>query len=271
MTAFSTDGFLSTEITEFEQAITARYTRKLQLAMETNRLTHQVIYAATPHNEHALDLMLAALLVRQASAFQGVLILLEKGLETQAQILLRNLAEMLFITGAIRKDESFFNQYVLAEDVSRLKSLEALAMDKQSRGEEIDEETKKLIETLRKKIGKEKTSTFTTERIARIAGFSSYYDTLYRFTSMAVHASPRELNTVFELDSRGIVVSMKYGPVVEDLDVCLDYSTSMMLYALHEIASHFKLDVIQEIERLQNLNAQFAGPPSQSAEAGRKQ
>jgi hypothetical protein len=70
-----------------------------------------------------IELLLAALLTRQATAFQAFLILLGKGLETQAQIILRNLAEMMFITGAIGKDKSFADKYVLAEDVSRLSPL----------------------------------------------------------------------------------------------------------------------------------------------------
>src|ERR1700722_17115316 len=142
MTTFETDGFLSAEISGFERTIAARYSKKLELATETNRLTHRVMYSIKPHSEHVPDLMLAALLIRQASSFQGFLILLSKGLETQAQVLLRNLAEMMFITGAIRKDQEFVTQYVLSEDVSRVKSLEAIVKDKQSRGEDVNEKTK---------------------------------------------------------------------------------------------------------------------------------
>jgi hypothetical protein len=264
MSTFETEGFLSSKISQVEKTIAARYPEKFQLADDTNRLTHRVIYAIKPHNEHVPDLMLAALLIRQASSFQGFLILLGKGLETQAQILLRNLAEMMFITGAIRKDDKFVTQYVLSEDISRLKSLEAIVKDKRSRGEEIDEKTKDLIVTLREKIRSEELTSFSTERIARTAGLSSYYDTLYRFTSMAVHASPRELNTAFEVDSSGNVVSVNYEPVVEDLDMYIDYGISMMLYTLHETTSHFKIDVIPEIERLQRVNSELAGPPRQS-------
>jgi hypothetical protein len=260
MTLFETDGFLSGELGKYEADIRIKYESKFQLAMKTNRLTHRVMYSIKPYNEHLPDLMLAALLIKQANAYQGVLILLGKGIETQAQILLRNLAEMMFITGAIRKDEDFVRQYVLSEDVSRLKSLEAIARDKRRRGEDIDEKTQTLIKTLREKIGTEELSPFSTERIAQIAGLSSYYDNLYRFTSMAAHASPRELNTTLEVDTSGRVLALNYGPVVDELDMHLDYGVSMMLYSLHEIASHFKIDVIADIEELQRLNAELAGP-----------
>lgn len=267
MTKFETDGFLSAEISEFETTISARYAEKFKLATETNRLTHRVIYAIKPHSEHVPDLLLATLLIREASSYQGLLILLSKGLETQAKGLLRILAELMFVTGAIRKDENFVSEYVLSEDISRVKSLEAIARDKQSRGEDVDEKTKELIAALREKIRKDELSTFSTEQIARKAGLSSYYDTLYRFTSMAVHASPRELNTAFELDSSGNVVALNYGPVVADLDMHLDYAISMMLYAVHEVASHFKIDVIAEIESLQQANNALARPSIQGEKA----
>jgi hypothetical protein len=81
MTTFETDGFLSAEILEFARTIAGRYAKKLELAADTNRLAHRVIYSIKPHSEHAPDLILAALLTRQASAFQSIVILLRNGLE----------------------------------------------------------------------------------------------------------------------------------------------------------------------------------------------
>lgn len=263
MTTFETDGFLSAEILGFERIITGHYAKKLELAVGTNRLTHRVIYSIKPRSEHAPDLILAALLTKQVGAFQSIVILLRKGLETQAQVLLRNLAEMMFITGAIRKDETFVKRYVLAEQVGRLKALEAIVRDKQSLHEEVDADTTRLIGELRAEIERDRPETFTTKRIAEIADLSSYYDNVYRYTSMAVHASPRELNTAFVVNADGNVVSMRYGPVVDDLDMCFDYGITMMLYTLHETASHFGLELIGEIEKLQQVNQQLAGTTAQ--------
>ena len=263
MTTFETDGFLSAEILEFQRTIAGRYAEKLELAVEANRLTHRVLYSIKPHSEHVPDLMLAAMLIRQASAFQSIVILLRHGLETQSQVLLRNLAEMMFITGAIRKDETFAERYVLAEEVGRLKALEAIVRDKQRRHEEVDADTTRLIGELRAKIKRDPPERFTTARIAEIAELSSYYDNVYRYTSMAVHASPRELNTAFTVDADGNVASMRYEPMVEDLDLCFDYGITMMLYTLHEVASHFGLKLVGEIEKLQHVNQQLAGATAQ--------
>ena len=265
MTTFNTDGFRSAEIAEFEQAIQAKYFKKLGLADDANRITHRILYAVQPHSEHLPELVLASLLSRQASAFQAFLILLTKGLATQAQIILRNLAEMMFITGAIGKDKTFVDKYVLSEEISRVKTLEALVRDKERRGEEVDEKTTELIKEIRAKIQSEKLIAFTTERIAAIADLSSYYDNIYRLTSMAAHASPRDLSAALDTDSTGNIVSVGYGPIVDELDIYLDYGISMMLYIDHEVASHFGLNVIAEIEALQKLNREQAGPSSGDA------
>jgi hypothetical protein len=82
MTKFETDGFLSAEILEFARTIASRYAKKLELSADTNRLTHRVIYSIRPRNEYVPDLILAALLTRQAGAFQSIVILLRDGLET---------------------------------------------------------------------------------------------------------------------------------------------------------------------------------------------
>ena len=67
MTSFDTDGFLSAEISEIEESIATTYSTRIGLAREANRLTHQVIFSVHVQNEHLPDLLLASLLIRQAS------------------------------------------------------------------------------------------------------------------------------------------------------------------------------------------------------------
>ncbi len=56
---------------------------------------------------------------------------MRKGLLIQAQTILRNLAETIFIAGATRRDATFAERYVLSEEVNRKKSLDALARNEQ--------------------------------------------------------------------------------------------------------------------------------------------
>src|SRR5690606_35065844 len=107
------------------------------------------------------------------------LLLLRRGMLSPAQILLRNLAESMFIIGALGKDETFGDKYVRSEQISRKKALEALTRDMQARGQEVPPDIRELIDQLAAEIKNEGLVAFKTEQIARIAGLSSYYDSLY--------------------------------------------------------------------------------------------
>ncbi len=245
MTTFETDGFLSDE-PDFEAQAEERYGEKLELAADANRLAHGLIYSIQIHNEHLPDILLATLLARQSSSFQSFYLLLKKGLFFQSQILLRNIAENMFIIGASRKDPEFAGKYVLSEEVTRKKSLDALVRDEQSRGNDVDQEVLDLIATLVEKIESEGITTYTTERMAQIAELSSYYDTLYRLTSMSVHTSSRGLDSALETDDDGKITAVTYEPIFDGLDMYIDYGISMMLYSLHEIASQFASAIVRQ-------------------------
>jgi hypothetical protein len=259
MTTFETDGFLSDEMPSLEAPAEERYAEKFELAADANRLAHGLIYSVQVQNEHLPDILLATLLTRQTASFQSFYLLLKKGLFFQSQILLRNVAENMFIIGASRKDPEFVDKFVLSEEVTRKKSLDALVRDEQSRGNDIDQDVIDLIASLEEKIEREGATTYRTERIAQIAELSSYYDTLYRLTSMSVHTSSRGLDSALETDDDGRIVSITYEPIFDGLDMYIDYGISMMLYSLHEIASHFEQPVT-EIEALQGRNQELAGP-----------
>lgn len=259
MTIFETDGFLSDEMPDFETPAADKYAQKFALAADTNKSAHKLIYSVEIHNEHLPDILLATLLTRQATSFQAFYLLITKGLFFQSQILLRNVAENMFIVGAARKDPDFISKFVAAEEISRKKSLEALVRDEERRGNDVEQEVFDLIATLGELIENEQITSFTTERIAQIADLSSYYDTLYRLTSMSVHTSPRGLDSALETDDNGVIVAVTYEPKFDALDMYIDFGISMMLYTLHEIASHFERPV-NEIEALQKTNQEIAGP-----------
>ena len=266
MTLFETDGFLSDQVLETEGEIVARYQAAFDIATQANQLTHKILFGAEVHNEDGLELLYITLLTKQTRSFQGFLLLLKRGLLSSAQIILRNLVESMFIIGALGKDQTFAEKYVLSEQISRKKSLAALVKDAQQRGQDVPQETKDLIDQLDKQIKDEKIVAFRTEQIAHIAELSPYYDSLYRFTSMEVHTSPRALEDALIVED-GKIVSLKYEPETEGLDMYLHYAISAMLYSLHECAQHFKLPV-DAIEAVQKTNNEFAEASQEPQEQG---
>jgi hypothetical protein len=176
----------------------------------------------------------------------------------------------MFLVGAICKKPEFAKKWILGDEVSRKKSLVRLNEDRRRRGESPDEAAVALIAELEKRIRNGKIEKLSTERIAKLAGLESYYDTLYGFFSMAVHSSSRSLDKALQTDKGGRVTSVEYGPEIDGFDLHFDYAISMTLYVLHEIAAHFKKDVAG-IEALQKRNNDLAGDAQQSVAADRRE
>lgn len=256
MTLFETDGFLSDQVLEAEGEIVARYQVAFDIATKANKLAHTVLFTADVHNEDGHELLYITLLTKQARAFQGFILLVRRGLLAPAQVLLRNMAETMFIVGALGKDSTFGTRYIASEEIARKRLLNALVKNAQQRGQDADQQTKDLISAIEKRIKDEKITAFKTEQIAQIAGLTAYYDSLYRFTSMETHTSARALEDALIVED-GVVVSLKYEPVAEKLDMYLHYGISVMLHSLHECAQHFKLPV-NAIEALQKTNNEVA-------------
>jgi hypothetical protein len=270
MTTFSTDGFLSDEVSAWESDFEEQYSPKLELSIAVNRLAHKMVFALDIGTEELRDLLLSTLLARQLSTFQGFVLLSRKGMIFQAEMLVRALAESMFLVGAICKKPDFAEQWILGDEVSRKKALFRLNEDRRRRGESPDETAVALIAELEKRIRDEGITKPTTEQIAKAAGLESYYDTLYGFFSMAVHSSSRSLDKALQKDGNGNLTHVEYGPEVDGFDMHFDYAISMMLYVLHDVAAHFKVDVT-EIEALQKRNAELAGNAQQSVQPDRRE
>lgn len=159
MTDFATHGFLSDDIRDFEADILANFKDRFDLANEANKVAHEIIYSVDIHR-NLTDRLLATLLTRQASSFQSFLILIRKGLLAQGEIILRNISETMFIVGAIGKDETFAERYVLSEEVSRRKALVRLRENHKKHGKETEQETIELFDE--KEVRERKLQVFKT-------------------------------------------------------------------------------------------------------------
>lgn len=268
MTTFSTDGFLSDEMSAWTSDFEKQYSSKLELSLAVNRLAHKIVFDLDVGSHELRDLLLSTLLARQLSTFQGFVLLSRMGMIFQAQMLVRALAEAMFLVGAICRKPDFASQWILGDEVSRKKALVRLSDDRRRRGESPDETAVALIAELDKRIRDEGITKPSTEQIARLAGLESYYDTLYGFFSMAVHSSSRSLDKALQKDRDGKLTHVEYGPELDGFAMHFDYAISMMLYVLHEVATHFQKDVA-EIEALQKVNAELAGIAQQSVQPAR--
>lgn len=255
-THFKTDGFLSDELSCFERQITDRYSVQLDFAIEVNRIAQEIIGTLQIDRHDLGGVLMGTLLTRQAEAFQAFLILVTKGLLFQAQIILRSIAESMFVVGAISKEETFAGDFIpiLRDHMSRLKFARALRSYHERKGssnEDLDNLIKELevmvkeseYDESEERANRRTLQPFSTEKIARIAQMEDVYDTTYRRTSLAVHTSPTSLNETFVVDENNEVEALKYEPKMDDLEIWLFSAIEMTLCTLHQMTEHFSLDV----------------------------
>ena len=256
-TRFETDGFLSDELSRFESQITDRYSDQLEFAKEVNRIAQEIIGTVQIDRDELRSNLMGTLLIRQVESFQAFVILVGKGLFFQAQIILRNIAESMFIVGAIVNKQTFAEEFIGRIVFSDLKMAKGLRNFLVRRGDEIPDVLKNLIKESEDRIkeledkarvgkrGKKKGRTiqpFRTEEIAKIAQMEDFYDTVYRYMSLAVHTSPRSLNEVFIVGRNGEVEALDYQPRVDRLETVIFSATEMTLFTLRKVAEHFSLE-----------------------------
>ena len=266
-TRFETDGFLSDELSPFESQITDRYSDQLEFAKEVNRIAHEIIGAVQIDRDELRSNLMGTLLIRQVEAFQAFIIIVGKGLFFQAQIILRNIAESMFIVGAISKRQTFAEDFIERDVLSSLKLAKGMRKYLARRGGEIPDMLKNIIKDLEDRIkeledkarggkrGKKKGRTiqpFRTEGIAQIAQMEDFYDTVYRHMSLAVHTSPLSLNEVFIVGRNGEVEALDYQPKLDRLETVLFCATEMTLFTLYKVAEHFSLESSQR--RIEEAN-----------------
>lgn len=96
-------GFVGKEIESFISDIRLEFSDLFQLCYEANKLSHKVLFETDAHSKHTQELLVITLYMKIMSSYQGVVILAERGMAPQAEVLLRAILEALFKLCAIVK------------------------------------------------------------------------------------------------------------------------------------------------------------------------
>jgi hypothetical protein len=264
MATFEEQGFLADEFSFFTEEANAKYGGLISICMELNRLTQRFQYSLAIHNEHLPEIMGSILFSRVLSTYQAALLLSQKGMKHQVQMLIRCMLEPFFPLVAISKGLNFVNAFVLSEEHERLKGINKLIRYKE-RNKDSDglQELKDLAKASRLKICAEEIKPISVYDCAQKAGLQDYYDTLYSFMSNTLHASPRSLEEAIEMDRERVSIKeIKNEPDLDSFDVHLSTLADLLLKAVSATAVVFTIDepeFVQDISnRLQTFQSEIA-------------
>jgi Family of unknown function (DUF5677) len=240
-------GLLSPELDDIRALVRHRYKRELSVVEEINKRAVKLQYELQIPKESAKELLTALLYVRTLHYIQSAMLMVERGLDLPARVLLRVTLEALFNLGAVAKDSAFLKRYIDADRAERLRLARKLVKLK---GPPIHEQVAKVVtpqwiaaatfakdEVQARKI--------SVEEVARVAGMEDLYNSAYARFSYPVHSTAWDLEQHLELDGQGNVENIKVEPSIEGLQLLYVSAGELLLEAVDITAHIFGISIEQ--------------------------
>ena len=238
----------------------AKYKEAFDFAEALNEYANTKTLDIVAKRTNRQQVVVAALLPRLLTAYQGCVLLSERGLASEAIQLARKVLEVTFKVVAIARSDDIAKKYIEADEVSRrdvLKKLRSLTTVSRT-AEELQSLERRHAE-LKAAVDAQQLHAPTTRNYAEWAGLLDYYNTVYSYFSQAVHATVRDIEGTLELDEDGDAVAFLYGPSEEDQPLLLNTASESVVIALRATFDLFPTDTTAGLQhlyrRLQNMLA----------------
>lgn len=262
MTTLEIEGFLSEEADHGRQVIIQAYHSALTLAKDLNREAMKVLRTPALDLNDEVKTVIAALMVRITETYQGALLLLERGMISQARMLVRAELEALFSMAAIAKSPKLLDSYVAQHYASVISALKSAKRWKQKslKGRLPTDRIDELVAYNEAKLKKTQAKRLRVWQWAKEAGLEDFYNVFYVENSSAVHSDMWALDDhVAGDEERGLQVN--FGPNDIGLYHALRSAVTALLAAMESFGSVFRLavedDVRQFRRRCEELDKEY--------------
>lgn len=244
--------------------------RRNALAAATFRawdgFSHRVLFAVAEGERSARELVAITLFTRLIEGSQSAFLLLERGLEYDARVLVRVNFETLVLLLNACKDPAFPHLYVDADEVERLRVVKAALRTESGTPEErreAESECTRLEERLERREIRER----DLGSLARKVDLLNLFDSVWRLTSSQVHVSPRAISEYLIKSGPPNERELDYGPARRDAGLLLDTLSEFLKRASGNVAKLFeRKDLLSEGEEIWRWATEQRGGPLGSAD-----
>jgi len=243
---FIQDGFLSEE---YEAPLTALRKNNIgwfELVNVCNRLAMDILSHIKPPIEDNQKLLSAGFYGRAVQSFQAIILLIARGMTSDARTVLRSMAETVIIHRKIAKDHSFIDRLTERHQYHRRKFANALLRDEQAGSALHPEQFVKLrnvIQEIDAEYPDTKPKDIRLEQVAIDVDGISIYNLIIRPTSGdAAHVNLDALMRHMVTDSAGNISGLRFGPDLSDLADTLSLTVSVLLNTLDTVVEDFQLE-----------------------------
>jgi len=240
--SLSEEGFLSDETAGVVQAIERRYASWISILRSVNERAVKAQYEAKIPREYLPALVAATCYMRTLTNIQAAVLLMLRGLDAPARIMLRASLESLFKLKAVERDRNVVNAILAGDDVFRRKLLEKYKRIADPKLKAELERIGPLESDTAEKFKEWGVKPLSVEQMAEKADMTLLYLSTYPVLSDPVHAGIRDLERHVETDN-GEIVALHNEPKIEDLEILFLMATEFMISALEGFASILRLDL----------------------------
>lgn len=258
--SFEEAGFLSKQAAEIGKEIHGMYKKYFDLCCDINRFAEKVKNEFEIHSKNGQEVITACLFIRLLESYQAATLLIGRGFDSQVKAMIRMMLETLIVLKLCCVDKEFVNIYVKKDEKDRHKIMNVAHRYDDALFAELREYATDEVRTeLKKKIEKEGISDFMWEDLAHKADMIRDYDTVYRLTSMHVHANPRNLEAYLDVGPNGEITSLNHTPHIEDTMIHLLTSCDFMARGLEFMLQLYDLgkyqaEMLSFFERFKELH-----------------
>ena len=257
MSTFEKVGFLAENPSNIDIELERLFKKKTTLAKKLNEYSQTYQYNLHPQNNNKVELFTVTLFARSLSTYQAVLLLAQKGMEHQTNMLVRCLMEVVFRLKALAIDHAFIDMLKIDDnhrDYKRVQNFIDLKNMKQTKDNDYDRACKMRIgiRKEKKEINPDSIPELTIINIAKLAKMTDQYLIKYSHYSADIHCATGSLMSHFILDADGQINGLKNEPSTGSYENCIMHSMYLLLIVLESTNKIFNYDLDEKFEILCN-------------------
>ena len=265
--SFATDGFLSPTMERYRASLkkVAAYKAWFDFAEELNRFGLDMLRDRDVPRHENQRLTIAILFVRAHKSFQSSLLLAERGLISDARVVLRGAVEGAIAINALANDGAFLDQLIEAHYYNQRKTARLILNDPIYRAGHSPEQIAQMeatvldVDAREKAVGPRK---FGDPNWADVASkhCKDLYQTLYRlFSADGTHTTINAIHRHVTYDANEKITDLKVGPDTSSLIETIMAACLMFIWAADPFVRAFDLNEIKD--RLQEQLQRFKELP----------
>lgn len=233
MAAIGDKVFLSPAMSEVTREFIATYSDVFALAENLNEIANRAIFGAEVKSNDAQQVLVACLLHRALTTYQGVVLLSIRGMPSEARVLLRTLLEALFRLVAIAKDREIGRAYIAEDVLHRKKFINKFKLlSNSAKAVAGNPKLDSLLSAIQKTISDRDIHELKTQWFAEQADLADFYHSAYSLFSSTVHVNVRDLEKALVVNDDGDVTGFNYGPNDEGLEVTLLTAIESLIFCM---------------------------------------